>query len=420
MKTFSKQSGGVYLLPKADGRADILIGSPEKFGGRCGPGARAEMWGGRCWLDIAAAGVDIGSAAEKIQPMVAGKPHGAKARGNDVLMDALHIGVKRRMTKQGRWADETHRIYPGSLEWDVTWASLADVPEPATPGGDPVVEFNLDFPAGLEFHYQPELTPDEIARGCVRPDDVISSYAVYMPSLANNIVDRWGNLIHEGQTGKFSHIYRPKLIDANGAETWCTQQIDPAAGILRIILPAAWLQAAAFPVALDPTFGFVTKGGTEQGGASANYIITGGPFTSGVTIGKITAISWYLKGAGIAITFGLFTNSGTAPSRLICTTAAGSSPTDDWLTLTATPPGFVEATTNYHLGHCSNATFPKTYYDSVAGNYYDQCAFTYVAGGMIGVFISGSNLNSYKFSAYATYSVLSAGSVSKSRIIGGV
>ena len=77
------------------------------------------------------------------------------------------------------------------------------------------------------WYYQPALTQEEIDEGCVRPDNVVGSYAVYHATKKNN----------EYTTGKVCHVYRPKAIDANGDEVWCDFNNDAESkGKLEICL----------------------------------------------------------------------------------------------------------------------------------------------------------------------------------------
>ena len=96
----------------------------------------------------------------------------------------------------------------------------------------------------LSFYYQPALTPEEIAKGEVRSDNVTGSYAVYHTSKRHN----------EYKTGKAFHIYRPKAIDDNGDWIWGNMSIGN--GNLTIELNQDWLDKAKYPVILDPIIGY--------------------------------------------------------------------------------------------------------------------------------------------------------------------
>jgi hypothetical protein len=116
---------------------------------------------------------------------------------------------------------------------------------------------------GLNFYYQPALTKEEIKEGASQPENVIGSYAVYHATKRDNRVGG-----KEYKTGKFCHIYRPHITDADGNETWGELELDEEAGVLTVVVPQAFLNRASYPVIVDPTFGYDTAGGTLAGGSS--------------------------------------------------------------------------------------------------------------------------------------------------------
>lgn len=105
---------------------------------------------------------------------------------------------------------------------------------------------------GLNFYYQAALTQKEIDDGCHRPDNVVGSYAVYHKTGKNNHKYRNGIEKNYG-TGKFCHIYRPQAIDADNNKVWCDLHIDTR--VMTITVPQDFLDTAAYPVVIDPTFG---------------------------------------------------------------------------------------------------------------------------------------------------------------------
>ena len=128
-----------------------------------------------------------------------------------------------------------------------------------------VFEFTLQT-KGLNFYYQPELTEKEKAEGASQPENVIGSYAAYHTTKRDN---RVGGKHY--RTGKAFHIYRPKAIDADGAEVWCELNIDEQAGVLTVTVPQQWLNRASYPVRVDPTFGYTSMGGTNASLFSINF-----------------------------------------------------------------------------------------------------------------------------------------------------
>ena len=128
----------------------------------------------------------------------------------------------------------------------------------------PVVQYPIES-ENLEFHYQAPLWQEAglerpnatcNATHCgdsIRPIDVVGSYAVYHRTGINN----------EYGTGKAFHIYRPYAVDANGDRTWAVLRVNETEGWIRIFVPRRWLDNAAYPVRVDPTFGNELEAGTN-------------------------------------------------------------------------------------------------------------------------------------------------------------
>ncbi|MFC1648431.1 LamG-like jellyroll fold domain-containing protein [Nanoarchaeota archaeon] len=120
-----------------------------------------------------------------------------------------------------------------------------------------VIELEINT-TNLKFYYQPPLNIDVNNASCnatncegrYRPIDVVGSYAVYHASKKDN----------EYTTGKAFHIYRPLVIDANNNTIWGDLNITD--GKLKITIDQDWLDNAAYPVVVDPTFGYTTIGGS--------------------------------------------------------------------------------------------------------------------------------------------------------------
>ncbi|MBW1860094.1 MAG: hypothetical protein JRI70_08485 [Deltaproteobacteria bacterium] len=134
---------------------------------------------------------------------------------------------------------------------------------------------------GLAFYYQPELTKEEIADGCIRPENVVGSYAVYHESKAGDY-SRAGSKNYK--SGKAFHIYRPKITDAKGKSVWGKLNIE--GNLLTIEIPQRFLDKAKYPVSVDPEFGYTSLGASEYGyGGNKLY---GSVYTSPVDIGEVT------------------------------------------------------------------------------------------------------------------------------------
>jgi len=136
----------------------------------------------------------------------------------------------------------------GGIEFEVV---LKERP----PVNQVVLGLDLD---GLDAHYQPPLTAEEIARGDERPDNVIGSYAIYH-STKRGLMRR-GAQGEKYKTGKAFHIYRPLAIDTRGNKTWCDLAIGQ--GLMTINVPQPFLDTAFYPVLIDPEFGYHNDGST--------------------------------------------------------------------------------------------------------------------------------------------------------------
>jgi hypothetical protein len=122
-----------------------------------------------------------------------------------------------------------------------------------------VVRFSIRT-KGLDFFYQPPLTDEDIADGCVRPERAVGSYAVYHSARPMNLV---GGKSYKA--GKAFHIYRPRIKDSAGLEVWGELQIDADAGILSVTIPQDFLDNAVYPVvqAAGLDFGYTSVGASE-------------------------------------------------------------------------------------------------------------------------------------------------------------
>src|SRR4030042_1498594 len=115
------------------------------------------------------------------------------------------------------------------------------------------IEFDIET-SGLDFFYQPELTQQEIDDGCIRPPEIVGSYAVYHQT-KGGMNDSAGK---EYKVGKAFHIYRPHIIDAEGTETWGNLHIEN--GIYSVEIPQDFLDTAVYPIKSNDTFGYTTVG----------------------------------------------------------------------------------------------------------------------------------------------------------------
>lgn len=212
--------------------------------------------------------------------------------------------------------------------------------------------FRVDSPANLEWTYQGELTAEQKEKGWIRPDNVIGSYAIY-----DTVTDK-----------KFGHLYRPKLIDANGDVAWGEMHYE--SGSLTVTMPSKWLDNAAYPITLDPDFGKTTVGAT-LGSGDNKYAI--GPY-SPASNGTLTSMSLqYTKHPSLpfaATNFktALYSDSAGAPSAKLAESNEGTTVQATWVTVTMTTSPSISSSTSYWLV-VINQTPGNVYYytDTVSG-----------------------------------------------------
>jgi len=184
----------------------------------------------------------------------------------EILTDLIQIDGNFDLTTESRTKDKDFEL--GVEELHVTLNSRPRLDKFAFP-----IEMK-----NLVAHFQPPLTPQEIIEGCIRPDRIVNSYALYHKSR------RW----NEYKTGKFGQLLRLDIHDDAGMTEWCPYRIDE--NLLIIEPPKRFLDRAKFPLAV----GELTFGKTDIGGGwnpFAGYIValTAMPTDGDGTVQSITA-----------------------------------------------------------------------------------------------------------------------------------
>ncbi len=209
------------ILNEFDVRTDIKVGGKdESTGGKFTPNINMQKWGGECWLNI-------------------NHPDTVSDQKPDFTPNKIELRLNNKIHR--------YKILDRSrIEYEIDFLQ-----KPATP----VIRLNLDFPDGLQFFLQPELTQLEKEQGAERPENVIDSYAVYCKKRNNKY-----------KTGKFCHIYRIRATDSYGIWTWCKQQIAGKEWIITI--PTDFWTNAVYPITLDPILGYSTPGSSQWGAST--------------------------------------------------------------------------------------------------------------------------------------------------------
>lgn len=246
----------------------------------------------------------------------------------------------------------------------------------------------MDFPIGVTLHYQPALTPEEIAEGCHRPESVVGSYAVF-----------------DGGGAKIGHVLRPFAVDDAGEFTWLVLDRDTAAGVFTIRGDAAWFARAKYPVIIDPTFGYTSIGASNIN-FGLNYIRANGPY-SPASSGDATEVSLYGNTGSSLVTQGIYGESGGNPSALLRDTGGSTMPSSvGWKTQILDSSLPISSGTTYFIGHGHGfATANGCKYDTDASYFRRSEAWAYVAGNLPATypsitFFGGAN---YRVSHYITY-----------------
>ena len=222
-----------------------------------------------------------------------------------------------------------------------------------------VFTFALDGVMDLDFFYQAPLTQEEINQGATRPENVIGSYAVYHKAKKDHEIKGINYA-----SGKVFHIYRPKAIDANGNEAWGV--LSYTGGKLSVEIPQDFLEKAAYPVRVDPTFGYTSAGAST---AAITNSLRGSLFTSPSDYGSFTSGSIYishsLSGGNVKVVIAKHSDLNIVTNGI---SNGISAPSTGWYTPTfASNPSLV-ASTDYVLTGITDSVVNKITYDSGTTN----------------------------------------------------
>lgn len=158
---------------------------------------------------------------------------------------------------------------------------------------------------------------DEGVRVFHRPENVVGSYAVYHKTKRNHEI---GGINYKA--GKVYHIYRPKIIDAEGNWVWGVMNIS--GGRMTITVEQDFLDNATYPVVVDPVIGYNTAGETET--INTPDQIKVGVIDNGVGLqtmpedGTAKSVWWYTGNSGgeaDAIKAAIYGNTAGLPDAFV-------------------------------------------------------------------------------------------------------
>ena len=330
--------------------------------------------------------------------------------------------------------DIFHIDEQGRFKWDIEFSS-----RPAVNSWT----WELKHTKGIEFYYQGELTDEEIADGCERPDEVVGSYAVYCNKrntshrmtaitasngqesirLADTYPEKYEILantddfgtetyscslrekLSDYKTGKVCHIYRPVCIDTNGLKRYADLKIDGKT--LIITIPQDYMDKCAYPMTLDPTFGYETMGASGSSQYDRAFLTRFTPSSAG-TAESITA--YIINGSTGDWKFALYGYG--SPLSLKSGTSNGSGTIEGWSTLDLTADQSITET-EYVLAVQGSSGNVWVFYDDGAAN--QEVGYVRTFSDAWESTISVSFGNPYRFSVYCTYTE-SSGSTSGSLV----
>lgn len=338
------------------------------------------------------------------------------------------IGVRSSFTKEGEkivWSqgNEEAHFYPkeiskgldeGGFEFEVI---LKEKPV------SNIVELSIQTKE-LDFFYQPFLTEEELLAnpGDSRPENVEGSYAVYHKSKQGDYSKMGGK---NYQTGKAFHIYRPKIVDADGKWAWGKLSIDVEKERLYIEIPQSILDNGTYPLIVDPTFGYSTAGTSglssiaDTNGKGIQFQFMVGSAYSLTEAGSVSAVSVGLKlsanfATTVYYTACIYREDGNgANSHSLISSAEGSGILSTTVTFYNIPLSTSLAADDYILSAVGNSEQLENRaiqiaYDSATGvNYYQDTSDTdYIPDDPWNKTENGTNR---KYSIYATYTAEESG-----------
>lgn len=180
------------------------------------------------------------------------------------------VGERKTMSDKIEWKDgkEKVNVYPlsnGDIEMEVI---LEEKPK----------DDEFCFVVSEGFTYLKNTGED------FTPEDSIGSYSVYEKGSFGG--------------GKLLHIYRPKVIDGNGVETWAF--LDYKNGEMCVTIPEKVfddLNTNWNGFIIDPTFGKITDGASSTAASSDNKVVSAATPASGGVVSSMTCRMW-LSSAG--------------------------------------------------------------------------------------------------------------------------
>jgi hypothetical protein len=201
-----------------------------------------------------------------------------------------------------------------------------------------------------------------------RPENAVGSYAIYHKTKKDNC-SNCGTPNYK--TGKFGHLFRPKLIDSLGVESWGTFVLQN--GQIGVKIPTNIYNNKKTDWSnflVDPTYGDTTYG-VSNGTRAANAIV-GNEMGNAPANGTVTSLSLSLDGNGVGsvnikgvlydyvVDASTIVTNGVTPAGTLDATAGGV-----YKTITYSSSPSIVSGSPYAIGGISDSTI-RYFYDNTA------------------------------------------------------
>jgi hypothetical protein len=292
------------------------------------------------------------------------------------------------------------------------------VPSSRVPAASTDGKIRFAFPvvAGwdlYDFHLQPVLTPEEVAEGCIRPEHVVDSLAVYHATKGGLNPAAFANR----KTGKACHLYRPWLRDSLGRFAWGAWEIDAATQTLVKAFPASVLTGAQW-YDVDADFGDTDGQGATGISTLAGYCYWSARSQPGAGNGTLNSISIYAAGTGAQKSrLAIYADATSLPSAFGEQTAEITETNGSWVTGAADSAyALTDDGRYYWIGWLAEANFTSRYDALTAGMKY-KTGYTYGANPFPANPATFTNLDRI-LSVYATYTPSGGGTTYNQAVAG--
>jgi len=122
-----------------------------------------------------------------------------------------------------------------------------------------IAPFSLN---NVKAYYQPPLTQQEIDDGCIRPEKIVGSYAIYHATRSPMHASK--EIAEKYKACKVGMWYRPLIWDNSTPRKYCWGElnVDVKTGLRTITIPKEFYETATYPITIDDDFGFTGIGGS--------------------------------------------------------------------------------------------------------------------------------------------------------------